>query len=48
MGRAVVHASVSVDGFIADEDDRPGPLFGWLTSGDVGGQVLDLRYQVRR
>jgi dihydrofolate reductase len=30
-----VYASVSVDGFIADEDDQPGPLFDWLTSGDV-------------
>lgn len=28
-------ASVSVDGFIADEDDQPGPLFDWLLSGDV-------------
>jgi hypothetical protein len=26
---------VSVDGFIADEDDQPGPLFDWLSSGDV-------------
>jgi dihydrofolate reductase len=24
-----------VDGFIADEDDQPGPLFDWLVSGDV-------------
>ncbi|HEX6955323.1 MAG TPA: dihydrofolate reductase family protein [Agromyces sp.] len=35
MGRVVMSASVSVDGFIADEDDQPGPLFDWLTSGDV-------------
>ena len=26
---------MSVDGFIADENDQPGPLFDWLTSGDV-------------
>jgi len=26
---------VSVDGFIADENDQPGPLFDWLSSGDV-------------
>jgi dihydrofolate reductase len=26
---------VSVDGFIADENDQPGPLFDWLTNGDV-------------
>lgn len=35
MGKAVMYASVSVDGFIADEHDQPGPLFDWLTSGDV-------------
>lgn len=30
-----MYASVSVDGFIADENDQPGPLFDWLTGGDV-------------
>ena len=30
-----MYASVSVDGFIADASDQPGPLFDWLTSGDV-------------
>ncbi len=35
MGRAVMYSSVSVDGFIADESDQPGPLFDWLLSGDV-------------
>jgi dihydrofolate reductase len=30
-----MYASVSVDGFIADDDDLPGPLFDWLTEGDV-------------
>jgi dihydrofolate reductase len=30
-----MYGSVSVDGFIADESDQPGPLFDWLTSGDV-------------
>ena len=35
MGKVVMYASVSVDGFIADADDQPGPLFDWLTSGDV-------------
>jgi dihydrofolate reductase len=30
-----MYASVSVDGFIADENDDPGPLFDWLLSGDV-------------
>ncbi len=35
MGKVVMYASVSVDGFIADEKDQPGPLFEWLLSGDV-------------
>ena len=35
MGKVVMYASVSVDGFIADDKDQPGPLFDWLTSGDV-------------
>jgi dihydrofolate reductase len=35
MGHAVMYGAVSVDGFIADDDDQPGPLFDWLLSGDV-------------
>ncbi|MER7760977.1 dihydrofolate reductase family protein [Streptomyces sp. NPDC097619] len=35
MGKVVMYGSVSVDGFIADGNDRPGPLFDWLTRGDV-------------
>ncbi|CAL9458760.1 hypothetical protein SUDANB95_02577 [Actinosynnema sp. ALI-1.44] len=35
MGKVVMYGSVSVDGFIADGNDQPGPLFDWLTSGDV-------------
>ena len=35
MGKVVLYSSVSVDGFIADENDQPGPLFDWLSSGDV-------------
>lgn len=35
MGRTVLYGSVSLDGFIADEDDQPGPLFDWLLNGDV-------------
>jgi putative addiction module component (TIGR02574 family) len=30
-----MYSSVSVDGFIADENDQPGPLFDWLSSGAV-------------
>ena len=43
MGKVVMYSSVSVDGFIADENDQPGQLFDWLLSGDVpldeSGQV---------
>ena len=35
MGKVVMYASASVDGFIADKNDQPGPLFDWLLSGDV-------------
>ncbi len=35
MGKVVMYASVSVDNFIADDNDQPGPLFDWLLSGDV-------------
>lgn len=35
MGTVVLYASVSVDGFVADPTDQPGPLFDWLVSGDV-------------
>ncbi len=35
MGKVVMYSSVSVDGFVADENDQPGPLFDWLTSGEV-------------
>src|SRR5262245_44597299 len=30
-----MYSSVSVDGFVADENDQPGPLFDWLSSGDI-------------
>jgi dihydrofolate reductase len=35
MGKVVLYSTVSVDGFIADEHDQPGPLFDWLSSGNV-------------
>ncbi|GAA4021520.1 dihydrofolate reductase family protein [Allokutzneria multivorans] len=35
MGKVVMYSTVSVDGFIADENDQPGPLFDWLINGDV-------------
>jgi hypothetical protein len=38
VGKVVMYSSVSVDGFVADENDQPGPLFDWLSSGDVAGR----------
>ncbi|MEU8803885.1 dihydrofolate reductase family protein [Spirillospora sp. NPDC048819] len=35
MGKVVMYSTVSVDGFIADDDDQVGPLFDWMSSGDV-------------
>jgi dihydrofolate reductase len=35
MGKAIMGAVVSLDGFIADDNDGVGPLFDWLANGDV-------------
>jgi len=35
MSTVVMHNVVSVDGFIADDNDDVGPLFEWYTNGDV-------------
>ena len=35
MATVIMHAVVSVDGFIADENDDPGPLFDWYFNGDM-------------
>jgi dihydrofolate reductase len=35
MGRVIMHAVASVDGFIADENDDVGPLFEWYFNGDL-------------
>jgi dihydrofolate reductase len=34
MATVIMHAVVSVDGFIADENDGVGPLFEWYSNGD--------------
>jgi dihydrofolate reductase len=34
-GKVIVDATMSVDGFIADESDQVGPLFDWYGNGDV-------------
>lgn len=35
MGKAIMGAVVSLDGFMADDDDGVGPLFDWYGNGDV-------------
>lgn len=35
MGKVIVAASASLDGFIADGDDAVGPLFDWYGNGDI-------------
>lgn len=35
MGKAIMYAAVSLDGFMADEHDQVGPLFDHLSNGDV-------------
>jgi len=35
MGKVIVQASMSLDGFIADTNDQVGPLFDWFDNGDV-------------
>lgn len=35
MGTVAMHNVVSLDGFIADENDDPGPLHEWYFSGDT-------------
>lgn len=34
MGSVIMHAVVSVDGFIADDNDDVGPLFEWYFNGE--------------
>ena len=35
MSTVVMHNVVSVDGYIADDNDDVGPLFEWYSNGDV-------------
>ncbi|GAA1192745.1 dihydrofolate reductase family protein [Prauserella alba] len=35
MGKVVMYNVVSVDGFVADTRDQPGPLFDWYVNGDL-------------
>ena len=41
MGKVMMVATVSLDGFIADEDDRVGALFDWYGNGPVAATLGD-------
>jgi dihydrofolate reductase len=41
MGKVIVGATVSLDGFIADDSDAVGPLFDWYGNGDVATTMAD-------
>jgi dihydrofolate reductase len=41
MGKVIVGATVSLDGFIADGNDDVGPLFDWYGNGDVAVTLAD-------
>ena len=42
MSTVVMHAVVSLDGFVADLDDDPGPLFDWYFNGDQALSAQDM------
>ena len=39
MGKVFVDATVSLDGFVADEHDGVGPLFDWYNNGDTSVSI---------
>jgi dihydrofolate reductase len=45
MGKTVMGAVVSLDGFMADDDDGVGPLFDWLGNGDVAWRFEGAEYE---
>jgi hypothetical protein len=43
MGQVIASASMSLDGYIAGEDNTIGRLFDWLRNGDVALPTVDDR-----
>ena len=43
MGKTIMGAVVTLDGYIADLNDEVGPLFDWYPSEIPGAAVLHLR-----
>src|SRR4051794_41938610 len=47
MGKTIMGAVVSLDGFMADDSDGVGPLFDWLGNGDVAWRFPGSDYETR-
>ena len=47
VGKTVMGAVVSLDGFMADDNDGVGPLFDWLGNGDVAWRFPGSDYEAR-
>ena len=47
MGKTIMGAVVSLDGFMADDNDGVGPMFDWLGNGDVTWSFPGSRDEVR-
>ena len=47
MSKVIMADAVSLDGYLADDDDAGGPLFDWYANGDspvvVNGQKTEFR-----
>jgi dihydrofolate reductase len=41
MGKVIVAATMSLDGYVADPDDKVGPLFEWYGNGEVEATGAD-------
>ncbi len=41
MGKVILEAAMSLDGFVADDHDDPGPIFDWYENGDVPVTLAD-------
>jgi dihydrofolate reductase len=48
MGKTIMNvAAVSLDGFIADDNDGIEPLFNWLSNGDVAWSIPGIEHEFR-
>ena len=47
MGKTIMGAVVSLDGFMADDNDGVGPLFDWFGNGDVDWSFPGADYEAR-